>query len=90
MHMITGKGQLTRDDFTTLWARNSGISKQAMKALGYQAITCECGDSRCRGWRMTFVNVPQGIDPRYTDPDMLQQILSDRAGKRDERPKLSI
>ena len=45
---------MTKEEFTIYYARNSKLSEQTLKALGFEAVECACGESGCRGWKMTL------------------------------------
>ena len=45
---------MTKEEFTTYYARNSKLSVETLAALGFEAERCTCGESGCRGWKMTL------------------------------------
>ena len=49
---------ITREQFTELYAKNSGCSVEDLIRLNRVAVPCECGEEECRGWQM--VNKTEG------------------------------
>jgi len=48
---------LTREQFIATYARNSSMSVATLKALGFEATECSCGEGNCRGWQMTMTKL---------------------------------
>jgi hypothetical protein len=42
----------TQEEFLEHYSRGSGMSVEELQGLGAVAISCDCGEPNCRGWRM--------------------------------------
>jgi len=44
---------VTKQEFETFYAKNSNVSEEEIDEMGFFAVSCDCGDDTCRGWKMT-------------------------------------
>jgi hypothetical protein len=45
---------MTREEFESYWAGNSGISVDQMHQVGLRAEECDCGEDLCPGWAVDW------------------------------------
>src|SRR5690349_20258504 len=45
---------MTREEFESYWAGNSGISVEKMHQMGLRAEECECSNELCLGWAVDW------------------------------------
>lgn len=59
------KGAIDSADFEAAYAKRSGMSVAALRALGGRAVPCtDCSYGGCRGWSMVFERAPDGRSAR--------------------------
>lgn len=44
--------EVTKEEFETSYAVNSGVLVGQLDSLGLEAVPCVCGEPGCRGWKM--------------------------------------
>jgi len=44
--------EITRQEFETKYAKDSGVTVEYLRAMGRIAIPCHCGGGVCPGWQM--------------------------------------
>ena len=45
---------MTKEQFTRRYSRNSNLSEETLKEMGFEAEKCACGEDNCQGWRMVM------------------------------------
>ena len=58
---------MTREEFERYYAKNSNISLEQLKALGFRAVECGCGEEGCLGWAATFPDRDEGGKGQWLD-----------------------
>jgi hypothetical protein len=80
---------ITREEFMEMYAKNSKVTVEWLRAYGLDAFPCDCEEKDCRGWQMQNVLFPPKKNNQTPEPCGCSEELRITCKKHTDNPHLA-